>query len=374
MTEQEFKEYIIKIENTEEFRHLLEILNIEVGNEGVFKAVKRYLYENHPRTINGWFRGEDYDQFVTFYEAYKKKTFQIFRTSTGEVDLGKTPYLKMYRSFRERIGFFTEGYIITPDETKYILKLPICLNSGISEVYDDECKYACMLASEIARTIGVATSENFIVRLPIKNSRIASKFFLEPDEDLEYFIPEKRDVTISEVLAALRGKLTLRHYPEDVIKRVEFEFLQQEFVAKLINLDDQAPDNSGLIVSLDASNKRHIRMAPMFDFDFSFFFLKNPEIMRRKCDNGKADVGSLVLQYKDNPDFIAFVRNAVKVLNMERVYANIYERTGLTFFGEDRRERGLKKYTHFLNKNINMAKKALEIIDGKLMDTGEELI
>ena len=91
----------------------------------------------------------------------------------------------------------------------------------------------------------------------------------------------------------LTRNLELRQFPQEEIESTKTEFLKQEFVAKLIGLVDQTADNSPVIVSVDEDGKKHVRMAPMFDYDYSFHITKSGMTVR-KCDDGQNTISSLI--------------------------------------------------------------------------------
>ena len=159
--------------------------------------------------------------------------------------------------------------------------------------------------------------------------------------------------------------LRLRNYPNDQIEKVKFEFLKQEFLAKLIGLKDQKADNTGIIISI-VDGKRCVRIGPMFDYDFSFKAAEDSILRSRKADNGKADIASLIEQYKDYPGFLDFVKKSVNTLNMENVYKNIYRKHGLKFFENYQDNTVLaKKFTSVVNANLDMARATLYAIENE---------
>lgn len=361
MTVEEFKNYIEENQNSDEFKKLMEWIGIDC-DQNIFETIIEYLKHNHAKIDTIDFFVPDFDHFYNFFECYKKKTFEMAHIDTGEINLSETPYLKQRK--KNATGYFTDGYIILPDESMYILKYPLHYKYGKSGVRDCACQYASIIASGIANLLGIDTSENFLFVMPNGQDRLGSKFFLKPNEELVSFYDHWKIESISGILNELRNTLWLRKCPNEKINEIEFEFLKQEFLAKLIDLDDQAADNSGLIVSTSGEGtKRSIRMVPMFDYDFSFMFSEHSTIMRRKCDNGQTDISSFIKQYKDYPGFMDFVRRSISILDMNKVYDNIYEKSGLQIFSEQLEDPILLEYSEFVNRNLKLAKKTVKELD-----------
>ena len=178
MTEEEFREYIDNIKDTEAFRKLQDFINFSGNN--LYVSVTNYLNRYFKRTKGYSPFAPDYDYFHTFFELFRTKQKVVKRNNAGEIDLQKTPYLKQIPVFlSKKRGHFTDDYIILTDGSVFITKYPIC--DGFLK-----WKYNPIIATGIANYLGVSTSENF---LAVKDGeyRILSKCFLNPGEELITF-------------------------------------------------------------------------------------------------------------------------------------------------------------------------------------------
>ena len=185
-----------------------------------------------------------------------------------------------------------------------------------------------------------------------KCPRILSKNFLKSNQELITYTDENKAL-ISEQMEILEQVLTLRKFPKEEIEQTKFDFLKQEFVAKLIRLADQTAENSPIITETDEKGNKHVKMAPMYDLDFSFHIgQENPNVITRKCDNGKDDIASFIQQYKDYSGFSEFVVSSIQHLDMEEVLKQIYESTGLIEFKDYKNNQKIMEFVNYVNKNI----------------------
>lgn len=278
------------------------------------------------------------------------------------MDLGKTLHLEQPPMFARAMGWFTDSYILFPDGKVAISKYPLHYKSGKSGINDSDCSFCPIVATGIAKAMGITTSENLFARRKDGQLRILSKNFLRENEEMVNFIKEGGEQNISDVMAELDSVLTLRNFDSKQIGDAKFEFLKQEFMSKMIGLKDKKAENTGLITSADKSG-RHVRMAPMFDFDYSFFIGEKAQLQVLKCDNGESDIVSLINQYKDYPGFLDFARQAVKKLDMQRVYQSIHEDTGIKVFEHPEESQVLKRFTEYVDVNLGKAKEALHNLE-----------
>lgn len=383
MTDEEFKQYLESIADTREFQEIYDFLKIsKQKGETVFEKMYNYLRIQHSRTDVKQYGIPDYTHFCKFFEAYKKKENIIYHNEEGYIDLSKTLHMRQPVLYATGKGEFTDSYCLFTDGSIYISKLPLHYAPNKSGIFDSSCKYSPIIATEIAKTLGIETSENVLGRKPNKHEVILSKYFLEQNEELinfyedpeepdEFVVQDKKEEKqnpyekISNVFMELEKNLKLRHYPKDQIEKVKFDFLKQEFLAKLIDLKDQKADNTGIITSI-VGGKRSVRIAPMFDYDFSFKAAEDSSLRSRKADNGKADITSLIEQYKDYPGFLEFVKKSVNSLDMENIYESIYIKHGLKFFQNYKENSVLKnKFTSIVNTNLDMARATLHALENE---------
>lgn len=296
------------------------------------------------------------------FEAYKNGNFTPNYNEEGYLDLKNTLYLEQPPMFARATGWFTDSYLLFPNGEIAISKYPLHYKSSKARVNDPDCAYCAVIASGVAKSLGVQTSENTFARRKDGQFRILSKNFLRDNEEMITFMREAKISKISDILSNMDEALILRNFRAKDITDVKFEFLKQEFLAKLIGLKDQKASNTGLITSIDSSG-RHVRVAPMFDYDYSFFIGEDKDLPLFVCDNGEADISSLVTQYRDYPGFLDFVKKSVSTLDMSKVYSSIYESTGIKSFENPEENKNLARFTSFVNENLGRARQALHDLE-----------
>jgi len=357
---EEFKDYINYIKETNEFKKIAEFTRMTDANQrlDMFENIKTYLGMYHPRTDCAEFGQPDCVHFMRFFEKYKNnEKANIVLDDNGFIDLKNTLHITQPRRFFGGSGCFLDKQIMLTDGTKYIVKLPLDYK-GYSDVRNRYCMYNSIIASNIAKILEVDTAEYRLGRLNNGQHRVLSKNFLKPNEEFVTFTDNED--TVSGHLNKMKDALTLRKYSEKEIANCEFEFLKQEFIAKLIGLKDQTPDNSPLIQSIDEEGNKHIKMAPMMDFDYSFHIATHrDDMIVRKCENGKADIDSLIREHKDYPGFDEFVKSSLEKLNMEQIFRNIYEETGLAKFREYENDAEMMNFIKYVEYNVKKAKETV---------------
>ncbi len=359
----EVKKYIDTIKDTSNFKELEEFTRMSRidAYKDMYENIEHYVkvyhakhdYEKPYREGNEYFE-PDYEYFVKFLHDYmNNEPMKMPIRDDGYIDLSNSLYLVQPGIFSENTGNFLDHYIIMTDGSVYISKLPLYYrgNSGVTDKYS---LYSSLIASYIAKNLEVECAD---IALAKKESsyRIISKSFLKENEEIVTYTEDMEQ--ISEYLEQMDEALRLRQFDESEIEKAKFEFIKQEFIAKLIGLKDQTADNSPLIVNTDDEGNRHVRMAPMFDLDYSFQIASKFNFMTvRKCDNGKDDIASLIEQYKDYPGFKEFAKKSLETLDMSKIFKQIYEKTGLKEFSESNNDEKMKQFSEFVTKNLQIAK------------------
>lgn len=349
---EQVKQYIEAVKDSKKFGEIVEFTKMTQlkPDEDIYENIRYYLSVFHSRRdCKEWFQ-PDYEHFVNFLEHYlKNEPSEVVFDERGYLDLSRTLYLVKPIRFAASAGDFTDNHIMLTDGRKYISKLPLNYRSGIQNKYSVFCS---LIASNIARTIGVEAAEVTLATVH-NGARILSKNFLKPDEELVVYADNKEEVTISEQLNKMEQALRLRKFPEDEIEVAKLEFLKQEFLAKIIGLRDQTPDNSPVIISSDEEGIRHVRLAPVFDLDYSFHIGEERlNLLTRKCDNGQEDICSFIEQYKNYPGFQEFVKKSVESLDMVRVFRQIYQDTGIVIFEDYQNDEQMNRFMAFVNRNV----------------------
>lgn len=354
MEVEEFKNYFEKIKNSSEFKAVDEFTHMTsfAKTKDIHENIKKYLEIYHAVKNTKVFFIPDYDYLVSFLKEYlgDKKAI-IEYTDNGEINLEKSLYIKQPALFFGAKGSFVDGQLMFTDGKKYVIKMPLnyITRSGVN---NSECRFCGIIGSNICKTLGVDTA-NISMAFGKSGYRLLSENFLKPGEEIITAIEETE--YISEYINRTKEELTLRKYPQKEIDETILQYKKQEFISKLIGLQDQKVENSPLIHFVDNNGVKHIKMAPMMDFDYCFH-LENGLLMR-KCDNEGTDIKSFILQFKEDKEFIDFIKNSVSKLNMEELYKKIYEETGLNDFKEPQ---NLKNFTEFVGNNLKIAREAID--------------
>lgn len=364
---EQFKEYIDKVKNHEKFKELDEFTRMTriKGNQDIYENIRDYIKIYHPVHDEIEYFQPDYEYFIKFVESYlNNKPSEISLGDDGYIDLSRTLFLVQPPMFSGNQGNFLDKYMIMTDGSVYISKLPLNYrgNSGVSNKY---CLYCPLIASYIAKSLGVSSADIALAHIH-NGSRILSKNFLIGNEEIVVYTEDNQ--TISQQLEKITESLKLRKFDESEIEQVKIEFLKQEFVSKLIGLKDQTADNSPFIVSIDEYGNRHVKMAPMFDLDYCFHIAENIDMIVRKCDNGKEDIGSFIEQYINYPGFEEFLANSLESFDITKVFKQIYEDTGIrdieTYSGNEQ----MKEFVKFVNKNIEIARNSFDKLHNRERD------
>jgi len=358
---EEVKKYIDEVKDNPRFKKIDEFTHMTTikKNQDMYENIQYYLKTYYYRHDCKEAFQPDYEQFMKFLKYYiNGEIAEKSVNDRGYLDLSKTIHLIKPRMFCNGSGNFIDNQRMFTDGSVYIAKLPLNYrgNSGISNGY---CIYSPLIASYIADTLQIDAAEITLANAHNGN-RILSKNFLKPNEEIVTYAEEADEVQISEQLRKLEEALKLRKFPSDEIEQAKIDFLKQEFMAKIIGLKDQSSDNSPVIISTDDTGNKHVRIAPMFDFDYSFHIGEELDYMLvRKCDNGKTDIASFIEQYKDYPGFKEFAIASIGKLDMKRVFERIYEKTGNTEFRDYENNEEMMKFVNYVNRNVEQAREII---------------
>lgn len=358
---EEVKKYIDDVKESHKFKELDEFTKMTQmkEEEDIYENIKYYLGLYYSRHDCKEFFQPDYEYFIEFLEHYlKDEPIEMFLDDNGYIDLSKNLNLVRPSRFVGGSGCFIDNHKIFTDGSKYICKLPLNYKgkSGISNKY---CIYAPLIASYIAKQLNIESSEISLARTH-SGCRILSKNFLNSNEEIVTYTKDTEEALISEQLKQMEEALRLRKFPTNEIEKVKFDFLKQEFMAKLIGLKDQKVENSPLVVSVDEEENKHVKMAPMLDFDYSFHIGEKVPFMRvRKCDNGEVDIGSLIEQYNNYPGLKEFAINSMKSFDITQVFNNIFKETGNKLFKDYENDEQMMEFINFVNKNARIARETI---------------
>lgn len=356
---EQVRQYVDTVKDSDRFKEMLEFTQLMQLNpeEDLYENIRHYLSLFHARRdCEEWFQ-PNYEHFIKFLQHYLKgEPAEDVFDEQGYLDLSQTLYLVKPIRFAASAGDSTDNHIMLTDGRKYISKIPLNYQGG-SGIRNKYSIFVSLIASYIAKAAETEAAEIALART-YNGKRILSKNFLQPNEELVLCVDDMEETTVSNYLSKLEQALRLRKFPNEEIAKIMFESLKQEFVAKLIGLKDQRADNSPVIIGVDENGKRYARVAPMFDLDYSFHIGEiGPDFITRTCDNGKDDIGSLIEQYKDYPGFEEFVKTSIQSIDMVNIFRQMYEETGIKIFGEYEGDEEMKKFMHFVNKNIRTCKR-----------------
>jgi len=358
---EDIKKYVDSIKDTPKFKKILEFTKMDELGKGkdIYEKFIYYLKVYHP-IINREksLKSEpDFEHFKKFYDNFLENSTEIARNENGYVDLSEILYLKKPLFFA-KTGRSVDAYLMLTNGDIYISKKPLYLlhNAGIDNRYS---MYSPLIAANIAKCLDVNTAEISLANGE-KGYRILSKNFLKENEEIvEYGEPgDEDDIYISKEMSKIERYLELRKFSKNEIEDTKFEFLKQEFVAKLITLRDQHSNNSPIIVSVDEQGKKHVKMAPMFDYDHCFH-ISISHFKVRKCDNGESTISALIEQYKDYPGFMNFAQKSVNKLDMENVFSSIFKQTGIEKFKDYKNDEEMMKFVSIVNSNLKEARDAI---------------
>ena len=358
MTFEEFKEYIGSVKDNPKF---IEIYNFtQMGNlkssKDFYESLNYYLSLSCAKNSGNGFE-PDYEYFVKFVRLYLSgESQELIFNEEGFIELSKNLHIVKPLRFCGG-GRFTDNNFMTTNGKKYISKYPT--NYFASYVRNKNCLYAPVIASYVAKVFDVEAAD---ISLGISrrdgSRRIISKNFLKPSEQL---VTYGQCLKVSEQLALLEETLRLRRFDKSEIEKVKLDFIKQEFVTKLIGLRDQSEQNCPLALLVDEQGKRHIRIAPLFDLDFSFHIAEEANLLlMRTCDNGKTDVASFIEQYKNYPGFIEWVVEKISCFDTKKFFQNMAKETKIKDFEDFEIDEEMKKYIIFLDNNIQLARNAID--------------
>jgi len=349
------KRYIEKVKNREKFKEIEEFTHMTTldENKDMYANIEYYVSMFMPRHDCKEFFQPDYELFMSFLTNYlNNQPPKLVYDEKGRIDLTKTLHIVRPAKFCGRGSFIANNIMLT-DGTIYFCKIPINQASK-TRIREKNIIYVPIIAAQIAKKIGVEAADITIGTAKNGVPRLLSKNFLNTNQELIVYTEDTAEILISEQLRELEKALKLRKFPESEIERTKLEFLKQEFVAKLIDLRDQTAENSPIIVETDEKGQKHVKMAPMYDLDFS---LGTSNILARKCDNGKEDIASLIEQYKDYPGFREFAEKSIQTLDISQLFDDIYRSTGLVEFKDLKNNPDMMKFIDFVNQNIRKSER-----------------
>lgn len=131
-------------------------------------------------------------------------------------------------------------------------------------------------------------------------------------------------VSFSERLAQISKFLELRHISMHKIQEVMDELIRQEIFKKTVEYKDNHNGNWAIGI-----RDRNPRVFPAYDFDFCSG-IQNVKTCETLLDNGKADLKSLIMQYRNLPWIKTYIEEVIHHFDMERVFKISYEKTQIS--------------------------------------------
>ena len=281
------------------------------------------------------------------------------RTNDKKIDLTKLKFNICLRGNLKDSKYAENFIMFEEDKSIALLKTPLYLVPSYSGVYPSgkikiqPDEYNPLLAKQIANIANIPCAEYYLAQFE-KDTYILTPSFLNEGEELILGtnISDKDEFDINKILKNIDLSLTRRRYNQNEIKKVKEDFIKQCFVSKFIGNLDEQPRNFGIIL-----NGRHIRLAPLFDLEYSFEIISESLGYERNI-NGDISLKGLIESFKDYPGFIQFVKKFNNKLDIKKIFDSVEEDTGIPVNGFLE-----KQYTDFLTGKLNESRKAIKDIE-----------
>lgn len=230
---------------------------------------------------------------------------------------------------------------------------------GISTDYSETEKEVLVannfVLPELVRQFQVTPAEYYFARFTTNDKSVekGKKYLFTPSfrgkkQELIHLadIVGKENFKASEMEEKLEEYFRLRRFPEIYIDRLKQDFVKQTICNTFIEFTDEHNLNAGVLVDQSA---RKMKLAPSYDLDFSMGVYKNlgwqSVVTTRKADNGKDDLESILMQYKDLPWMKSYLSEVLENLSLEKSIKSGEEISGMKLS-----EKGKKHYEIFFGR------------------------
>lgn len=282
------------------------------------------------------------------------------KTKQNRINLSQFNYHHFYDKCLDEPKF-AEKFIILEDNSIALLKMPLSslhsysgvLPYGKLDIQPDE--YNPLISKKICNIANIECASYFLAS-ERPNNYILTPSFLNKDDELitGNNLVRKNEYDINNILKDLEQSLTLRRFNQDEINKIKDDFIKQCFISKFIGNIDEHSYNFGIIL-----NDRHIKLAPFFDLEYSFGIC-DESLGRDRHIDGDSSLNKFIENFKDYPGFLEFVNNLITKINIEKLFISVEANTGI------KADTFLRNFfTNFINKQINICKRTLDIIKEK---------
>lgn len=366
-----------RIENIEELlnemTHMEELSGLQ-GKEYLVAYVKKLLERLSVdplifKTISNLYNSKDESDILSPVMIYPEKFIEFYNKWIHEEyrpieDLSKEGIINLdgiarLRKGKARAGSCVIDWYFTKMGDILIKYFPpnAYLNEDFPVEFKNDIFRYCnvLIAPEIAKQFRIESAQYFLGKSDRKDGieRMYSltPSFLKEDEELinAYDILEsKRDIiswSVGGILGVLGRKLSYRFVDETSIQKINFDVLKQTFFNKVIkNTDDVY--NWGIILKKDNS----MRLAPAFDFDFSFD-IYTARKRQRLSSNYSTRIEDFMRDYKSYPGFQQFVQDCIKNFDINEIFMAVEQKHGINLD-----EVGRAYYAEFLERQMDIVK------------------
>lgn len=247
-------------------------------------------------------------------------------------------------------------------------------------------KYNPILVPEIARQFLLEAAQYYIVTRA-KGKR-ASKIDLMlttdfRDEEQEEELIEGKyicgaELKTSQIIEKQQEYLMEHNASPEDMEMVRRNFIKQTIFNKFIEQTDENNGNWGIVKNKNG----RFKLAPIYDLDCTCgVSLKGYGITKRICDNGRDDLDSIVMQYKDEPCLQEYMKYVIQNFSIEKAFEKAKINSKIDFSRIAQIEKNPKasvvkqRYEVFFTQNFEKLKTAYKRAfiqkDEKLQDEGE---
>lgn len=266
---------------------------------------------------------QKYPQILILYKQYKNNPIGVSLFELQEyVDLRKMEFFYINRNVPT--GDCVDSWIGLSDLKEYMLKRLVSYKvMGKGDV--NKILWNSRILPEIINRVGLQSAKYYITTFYEQDQGEEDEFlitpsFLEQGDELVHL----KDICGSELeIPAIEKKiqeyLRLRHFSKEQIETLRKEFIKQVFMSKFLANKDENNGNTSIIIGQD-NGMRNIKMAPMYDLDFSCGNERLCDCNIERTINKKSDLKSFVNYYKEEEWFSEWIKEKVLTLQINDIH------------------------------------------------------
>lgn len=292
----------------------MEYLSKEEYIENIRRILER-IYTKKEKEISNF--DIELEQIDNLYNRYLKLQDPNKRAAQQEVvDLTTDPFKIICQ---EPKGFTADFWILLYDLNIYLIKrcVPerIIVKGNVKRAMENS-----VVIPQIIKELGLESSEYYITtyweeEYGDSDIFIMTPNFLRDNEEmlsLDMVCGEKCITEIPELEKTIRQYFEIRNFSQEQIDSLRRDFIKQVFMSKFLGNVDENNGN----ISIIYDNKRNVRMAPLYDFDFCC-----GNELRFKCErkvDGCTDIEALVKYYINEPWFKSWINDTILNLDLKK--------------------------------------------------------